>query len=596
MRILILSFCLVISTLGFSQTQIPQVPGRMDFGDLKLVIAESARKEIQKDVNMLWASEKFYRIKLDRALLYFPLIEKTFKEEGLPEDFKYLSLQESGLISDAVSSSNAVGFWQFKDFTGREVGLRIDSRIDERKNIVAASRGAATYLKRNNFLYDNWVYALTAYYAGPGGATRYVNKDNYGAKKMEINKKTHWYVKRFLAHKVAFEGQLNNKHSEGLSLVTYTKGEGKNLDRIAKEFDIEPDLIQHYNKWIRNGKIPDDKQYHVIIPIQGKVKNSVIAKTQEKESTIREPNVAIKETEKRTYPKEINPGLSDQHAVPMQINGVNAILSGKMDNLNSLAAEAGISPDRFMKYNDMRAGQEIVPGEVYYTEKKRGKARISFHIARKGETLWDVAQRYGIRLSKLARNNRMEESSKLREGRVLWMDSRRPKDSAPEYHTIKPKNNLVAKVASAETTPIPPKPISTPKKKNEPMESTSPVDSEPYTPPVRKEWVGDTHEVQPGDTFWSISQQYEISLEELMEWNQLTKYDTLRVKQKLFVEAPTEKIITAKNKEFKIYTVKPGDTMYSIAKANGMGVTELMDLNDKRDPSLSVGEELKVYR
>ena len=82
------------------------------------------------------------------------MIERVLKEENVPDDFKYLCIQESGLISDAVSSAKAVGFWQFKDFTAREVGLRVDNRIDERKNIVSATRGAAKYLKRNNFQFD----------------------------------------------------------------------------------------------------------------------------------------------------------------------------------------------------------------------------------------------------------------------------------------------------------------------------------------------------------------------------------------------------------------------------------------------------------
>ena len=56
-------------------------------------------------------------------------------------------MQESALISDAVSVSNAVGFWQFKDFTAIEMGLRVDKEVDERMNIVAASRGAARYIK-----------------------------------------------------------------------------------------------------------------------------------------------------------------------------------------------------------------------------------------------------------------------------------------------------------------------------------------------------------------------------------------------------------------------------------------------------------------
>ena len=73
------------------------------------------------------------------------------KENGIPDDFKYLAIQESGFISDAVSSSNAVGFWQFKKLTADEVGLRVDRKIDERQNIVTSSRGAAKYLQKNNF-------------------------------------------------------------------------------------------------------------------------------------------------------------------------------------------------------------------------------------------------------------------------------------------------------------------------------------------------------------------------------------------------------------------------------------------------------------
>src|SRR5690606_34716144 len=133
-----------------AQSSIPKVPATMEVAGLKLKITPEAQAEIQKDVSALRASDKYFQIKLDRVNLYFPIIERIFKEEGVPDDLKYLSVQESSLISDAVSTSDAVGFWQFKDFTAREVGLRVDAKVDERKNIVSSSRGAARYLKRNN--------------------------------------------------------------------------------------------------------------------------------------------------------------------------------------------------------------------------------------------------------------------------------------------------------------------------------------------------------------------------------------------------------------------------------------------------------------
>ena len=69
-----------------------------------------------------------------------------------------------------------VGFWQFKEGTAREVGLTVDRNIDERMNITASSHAAAKYLKKNNFFFDNWIYALLAYNTGPGGAEQHVEK------------------------------------------------------------------------------------------------------------------------------------------------------------------------------------------------------------------------------------------------------------------------------------------------------------------------------------------------------------------------------------------------------------------------------------
>src|SRR4051812_1486685 len=111
MRITGCLFFVVFATIASAQG--PQVPHKMQFADLTLTIRDDARREIQKDVDALTLSPKHFNIKVERAKTYFPLIEKVFREEGVPEDFKFLVLQESALIADAVSVSNAVGFWQF---------------------------------------------------------------------------------------------------------------------------------------------------------------------------------------------------------------------------------------------------------------------------------------------------------------------------------------------------------------------------------------------------------------------------------------------------------------------------------------------------
>src|SRR5882672_7610880 len=193
MRIL---FALFFATCFSVAAQTPQVPHKMEFAGMTLTICDDARREIQKDVDALTASPRHHNIKVERAKTYFPLIQKVFEEENVPDDFKYLVLQESALIADAVSVSNAVGFWQFKEYTALEMGLRVDKEIDERLNIVSSSRAAARYIKKNNFFFNNWVYALQAYQMGAGGVMKTVDKGESGAKSMEINSGTYWYVKK----------------------------------------------------------------------------------------------------------------------------------------------------------------------------------------------------------------------------------------------------------------------------------------------------------------------------------------------------------------------------------------------------------------
>src|SRR5687768_2748760 len=200
-----LFFILFLAAIITVKAQTPEVPHKMQFAGMTLTIRDDARREIQKDVNALTQSPRHHNIKVERAKTYFPLIEKVFEEERVPDDFKYLALQESALIADAVSTSNAVGFWQFKDFTAVEMGLRVDKEIDERLNIVSSSRAAARYIKKNNFYFNNWIFALQAYQMGAGGAMKSLPKDLSGARNMEITSSTYWYVKKYIAHKVAFE-------------------------------------------------------------------------------------------------------------------------------------------------------------------------------------------------------------------------------------------------------------------------------------------------------------------------------------------------------------------------------------------------------
>ncbi len=103
---------------------------------------------------------------MKRARRYFPWIEKRLKEMGLPDDLKYITITESGLRSEAVSSSGAAGIWQFIPSTGEKYGMRKNRSLDERFDFYKATDAALSYLRNLYEEFRSWPLAMAAYNAG----------------------------------------------------------------------------------------------------------------------------------------------------------------------------------------------------------------------------------------------------------------------------------------------------------------------------------------------------------------------------------------------------------------------------------------------
>jgi membrane-bound lytic murein transglycosylase D len=583
-------FLITISAVGaFAQT----VPSEMMLGDLRLSINESTRKQIQKDVDRLTQSQTYFNILVDRMNLYFPIIEREHGNANVPDEIKFLAIQESALISDAVSSANAVGYWQFKDFTAREVGLTVDRNVDERLNIVSSSRGSAKYMNSHNYFLKNWVYSVMAYNTGRGGAQKYVDNSNLGAKRMTINNQTHWYVKKFIAHIVAFTPYVGHPHSEGIWLDEVTNAGGKSLNQIAREEKVDVDELEKYNKWLKRGDVPKDKTYSVLIPRQGNPPKRAVAQNN-KRSKISEP-------EKKIYPTELKPGISEANkSTIIPLNGIPSILARNGDDVHSVSARAGISEKRFRKYNDMDESDKIIPNEFYYIKKKKGKAKIGLHVAKRNESLWEISQQYGIRLSKLAKRNRMSIIDELKPGRVLWMDRTRPSSEPIAYHELsKPVITKPVAKATASTNNVDDAVI-TKESIDEPIDEE--LIEEEEVPDIivpvvdtKEERLNKVkiHTIAAGETLWSISRLYEVEMEDLLRWNHLPEPNAISIGQNIQVKAPIEEASEGKN--IINHTVQPGETVYAISRKYGMTVDEVVDLNNLNGFDLNVGQELKVY-
>ncbi|PRY16420.1 membrane-bound lytic murein transglycosylase D [Pontibacter ummariensis] len=421
---------LLLPLLAFAQAI--TVPNNIYFADIHLRISDRAQQEIQKKVDALHRNQTYFKIKVDLADAYFPIIERVFKEEGVPDDYKYLALQESGLIGDAVSTSNAVGYWQFKREAASDFSLRMDHVVDERRHIIEASRAAARYFKRSNNYYNNWFNSLLSYYLGYTGAKSYAKPSDNGGKKMDVTEKSHEYVLTFLAHKIAYDSFVGKASPPATSLREMRATPGQSLADIALATKTDYAELERYNKWLLGNSIPSDKDYYVLVPVRrGNSDGDLLA------------------SQTTSSPIASSKARQSASAALVKRNGLNALIAREGDTKDKLALQAGISTRRFLNYNDMHNFDPIVAGSAYYIEKKNTSAEVEYHVVQPGETMQMISQHYGIRLGYLLFKNRMSRSEVPVPGRVLWLQKRRPSTTPVEVRDLSQKQGVASNKTSA---------------------------------------------------------------------------------------------------------------------------------------------------
>ncbi|MFT2008918.1 LysM peptidoglycan-binding domain-containing protein [Pontibacter sp. 13R65] len=432
---LLLLMLLMLPVLALAQAVI--VPKNVTVADIQIRISDRAQQEIQKKVDALHRNQTYFRNRVELADAYFPWIERTFKEEGVPDDFKYLALQESGLIGDAVSTSNAVGYWQFKKEAASDFNLRMDHIIDERRHIIEASRGAAKYFKRSNTYYNNWFNTILSYYLGPTGAKAATKTSDIGSKRMEVTEKTHTYLLTYLAHKIAYENFVGKTTSPTLMLSEMRCTPGQSLLDIALATKIDAGELEKYNKWLLGGTIPSDKDYYVMIPMRSGQDPTLLAS---KGPVARTGNLA---------------GYATTTSIT-KLHGLNALVARRGDTKEKLAKQNNISLRKFQKYNDLYSFDEVKEGGIYYLEQKKTSADVAQHVVQPGETMHMISQHYGIQLSHLVFNNRMDRSETPVAGRVLWLQKRRPARTPVEVRDLNKSAVAAAPapIASAKQAPV----------------------------------------------------------------------------------------------------------------------------------------------
>ena len=509
-------FFLLFSGSQLLQAQIPQVPLEMEFADLTLKIHPQAQREIQLDVDALYRNAAYFKVKAERINLYLPIVERELRNQNIPDEIKYLVIQESGLVPDAVSTSNAVGFWQFKQGTAEEVGLRVDGQVDERKSIVASSRGAAIYLKKHQGVLNNWMTALVSYQMGLGGAKAYFGNQYAGQKVVNIDRNTHWYFKKYLAHKIAYQPSTTYLTSNSTRLSEVQIQGPITFASLAKQFGVTEAHLIEYNKWAGNGKVPAGSFTLFFVKgtglPEGPVVNQNSVATTETAAT--KPAKASKLSD--SYPRITGNTTKASQTKQILVNNLDGVQAAANASTSSFSEEIGIREKRFIKLNDLPETEQIEQGAYYYTQRKRPSAEVDTHVVEAGETLWTISQKYGIRLAALKSKNRIRKDADLRPGMVLNLKESLKRGAEIQIYS-----------APEPVQAIPAQPVVQPQVEQSPSQKV-----QPQTPSYS------FHTVSAGETLFSISKRYGISVEELKQLNGIGSQNLITVGQKLRILIP----------------------------------------------------------
>lgn len=389
--------------------------------------------------------------------LYFPMYEQILDQQGLPVEFKYLSIVESALNPAAVSRVGATGLWQFMFATGKLYNLKINSLIDERRDPEKATYAACQYFKDMYAIYNDWLLVIAAYNCGAGNVNKAIARSGGKHTFWEIcnylPKETRGYVPAFIAVTYLMSYPAEHNLSPVAPALTYFEADTVMVDQkvslksIADATNTPLDLVQYLNPIYKRGIVPDaDEPMAVRLPTN-KI-NAFLANL----SSIYKPEEnnysATFASSDKIDGGSVNDGL---------VRTTHKVKRG--EHLQSIANRYSCSVGELKKWNRLKsthlsAGQRLT---VYVQDKKtpvklvekadqtkqanlaviktttdsaltnavaqtnvasqkntsnsEKSSRFIYHVVAAGDTLWKIAQRYeGMTVEQIKEINKLQSN------------------------------------------------------------------------------------------------------------------------------------------------------------------------------------------
>ena len=480
---------------------------------------------------------------------YFPQFEESLSAQNIPLEIKYLAVVESALNPRAVSRVGATGLWQFMYQTGKQYDLNINTYVDDRSDPLKASNAATQYMKNMYAIFGDWDLVLASYNSGPGNVAKAIRrsggKQNYWNIRKNLPKETQGYLPAFLATMYIFE--------------------------YHKEHGIKPD------KAVANHFATDTVM----------IKNAMTFK---QISDLLDVPVAELQFLNPSYKREVVPYITgEKHFLRLPVNKVAVFTSNEEKIYAFIQYE---STKRERPYESMLANNSN------FSDNDTTVSRVKYHKVRRGESLSEISNRYGITMSELKKWNHLR-SSKAPMGKRLKIITTEAVASNNQKITPEAKSNRAELkpdiVSVKETTAL----VSNMGKTYKEEKVVSYKDVVKY------------HKVRRGDNLGEISDKYRVSVAEVKKWNHLKGSNIVPGKSLKIIK--NERVVTTVRKEVKgaqnvetaiasndeekpsdFYVVERGDNLFSIAKKFNVSLEDLKKWNNLDDLNVDQGIKLTL--
>ncbi len=383
--------------------------------------------------------------------LYFPMYEQILDEQGLPLEFKYLSIVESALNPVAVSRMGATGLWQFMLATGRMYDLKVNSLIDERRDPVKSTYAACAYFKDMYAIYNDWLLVIAAYNCGAGNVNKAIARSGGKRTFWEISaylpKETRGYVPAFIAVTYLLNYSAEHNLVPIAPKLTYFETDTILVDQkvtlreIAAAVGMSLEDLTYLNPVYKRGIIPESEEALELRLPSSKI-NTYLANVDQ----------IYKKSELDVVPflaSEIKEETKSSASVSGLVKKKHHIRSG--EHLQSIANRYRCSVNDLKRWNNLNSSRLIAGNylTVYVkgakktiatsTEPKSAKSnnstssvqprsngeskqadaitssqnpRIVYHVVEPGDTLWDIAKRYdGVTVQQIKDANRLSSNN-----------------------------------------------------------------------------------------------------------------------------------------------------------------------------------------